>query len=117
MSVRRIVEPATAVEARRTALTAELARSEWSEFVTRHGGPDAVLSKFFPRFVDCQPVPGSVADGLWAASLRTARSISAAPDTALLSVKGLGRARLADVRAARRAVLDLDAELVDAVAR
>ena len=117
MSVRRIVEPATAIEARRTALRRELARNEWAEFVTQHGGPDAVLDKFFPRFVDCLPVPGSVADGLWAANLCTSRSISTAPDIALLSVKGLGRARLAAVRARCATVSDPDAELVDAVSR
>jgi len=117
VAMRIIVETSVSIESRRAALLSELARPEWAEFLTRHGGAESVVRSYFPRFVDSLRLPSMAADELWANGLRTASEIMGTPDDVLLSVRGIGPVRLSSIRAACACAANPDTAVTDTVVR
>lgn len=118
IAVRTVVERESAVEARMIELRSELDRAQWHEFVTLYGGAEAIVARFFPAFVDTIPgLSASAARLLANQGLTTPQRISATSDAELLSVKGLGPAKLATIRTACREASNRESAFVDRVIR
>jgi hypothetical protein len=60
--------------------------ADWRVFLNKHDGIDGVIERFFPQFMNLAP------------GLNTPNRIAAAPDKALLAIKGIGPARLKAIR-------------------
>ena len=115
-SVRQIVESKTSIEARRTQLRREIAESKWQLFCQRLGGREAVSDYFFPPFIDCIPkLTGETLQALWERGLVTAAKIETATDEELLSIKGIGPAKLKLIRQTCAMSNSKEAEWVDAL--
>lgn len=107
IAVRRIIEANDPIEHRIEKLREMLTKDEWQKFVSQRGpshisrstGVDWIIECFFPRFVGTIPkVPASAENSLSRLGLDTPNRIAAAPDETLLSIKGIGRAKLQAIR-------------------
>ena len=87
IAVRRIVEADDSIEHRIEKLREMPIVEDWRQFVSRHGGIDGIIQRFFPQFMNL------------AAGLDTPNRIAAASDKTILSIKGIGPARLKAIRA------------------
>lgn len=118
IAVRAVVEAPGTVPERLAQLRGELAKAEWSEFIAKLDGREAIYARFFPPFLET--IPGLQADtvaALWSAELTSPRTLAGASDARLRSIKGIGPAKLKAIRAACEAEPDKDAERLDKVER
>lgn len=86
IAVRRIVETDDTIEHRIEKLREMPIEAGWQVFVSKHGGIDGIIQRFFPKFINL------------AAGLDTPNRIAAASDETLLSIKGIGPAKLKAIR-------------------
>ena len=118
IKVRKIVESDGSIEDRRAALWDELIQPKWTEYCLRLGGAEAVLEKFFPRFISTiKGLPMSAVEALWEIGLTTACDLNATPDADLLSIKGIGDAKLQQIRRACKQASQPECMFIDNVIR
>ncbi|QTQ36080.1 Uncharacterized protein ToN1_19270 [Aromatoleum petrolei] len=118
VAVRGIVEQNVPVKDRMAQLKTELANESWSKFVRKLGGKQAVVERFFPRFVNTLPGLSEVTKAeLWKLRLRTPSVIETSPDATLLAVRGLGPAKLRRIRELSVPVPNTECEYADLVER
>ena len=98
-AVREIVELNEPIENRIKKLREMPISEKWKSYIERHGGIEKIIRYFFPKFIDTIPKLNlSQKDGLSKMSLITPNLIAAAPDKTLLSIKGIGQAKLKAIR-------------------
>ena len=116
--VRKIVESDGSIEDRRAALWDELIQPKWAEYCFRLGSTEAVLEKFFPRFISTiKGLPRSAVEALWEIGLTTACDLNATPDADLLSINGIGAAKLQKIRLACEQASQPECMFIDNVIR
>lgn len=99
-TVRTCVEAHDPVEGRVEKLKAVLAGPNFTRFVRRHGGADAIIDRFFPPFLNTIPtLPATAISELRSKRLSTLAKLSAVSDETLLAIKGIGPAKLKALRA------------------
>ncbi|SED97970.1 hypothetical protein [Pseudomonas anguilliseptica] len=99
--VRSIVEKRSSIDGRRRLLQEELTDDRWASYVSAHGGSDFLINRFFPPFVSTiSGLSVETQDSMIAIGLTTPRLITEAADDTLLSLKGVGPAKLQTIRAA-----------------
>lgn len=99
--VRSIVEKRSSIEERRRLLQGELTDDRWASYISAHGGSDFLINRFFPLFVSTiSGLSIETQDSMIAMGLTTPRLITEAADDTLLSLKGVGPAKLQTIRAA-----------------
>lgn len=119
IAVREIVELEESIKNRIDKLRSMLITCEWQGFVNKHGGIEAVVQKLFPRTI--RPMPklnDDVKKELKKLGLVTPQELSSATDKQLLSIKGIGPAKL---KAIREHCIDMakerDADRFDSIVR
>lgn len=118
LAVRGIVEGPQSVPFRLDALHEELKKPEWAAFCRALGGQRAIAARFFPAFLGTiKGLPKESQALMRKAKLVTPAAIAAVPDDVLLQIKGVGRAKLASIRAACSDAGDPRSEIVDQVER
>jgi len=106
IAVRRIIEAHDTIEHRIEKLREMPIVADWRIFVSKHGGIDGIIEKFFPIFMNL------------AAGLDTPNRIAAASDKTLLGIKGIGPAKLKTIRERCAAITEnRDADRVENVIR
>lgn len=100
VAIREIVELPSSIENRIQRLREMPLTFSWQKFVERHGGIEAIVQEFFPRHIAPMPkLPELTREELRKLGLVTTHLIAAATDERLLSVKGIGPAKLKAIRA------------------
>jgi hypothetical protein len=118
VAVRTIVEADGPLEFRRLRLRDLLRDSRWQEFVKRLEGTEAIVRQFFPPFIETiKGLSREAVAELWERGLTTPALLSEAPDRDILSVRGIGPAKLRGIREACAAAASRDSEFVDLVQR
>ncbi len=116
--VRLIVEGHEDLLHRRDKLKAFLRSEHWSETCAKLGGRQAIVDRFFPPFLETvKGLPSTAIAALWGAGLTTPAAISQTADSRLAQVPGLGKARIAALRAACEDAADPASEFIDLVER
>lgn len=92
---------------------------DWKPFIEKHGGIEKIIGRFFPKFIDTiHKLNLSTKDELYKLDLNTPNRIAAAPDETLLSIKGMGQAKLKVIRDYCAGITDnRDADRVEDVIR
>jgi len=99
-AVRTCVEAHDPIEVRVENLKAVLAGPDYTGFVRRHGGANAIIDRFFPPFLNTIPgLPATAITELRSKRLSTLSKLSAVSDETLLAIKGIGPAKLKTLRA------------------
>ena len=100
IAVRQAVEDSSGgLRGRLARLEAVSARPEFSRFVTAEGGVARLSDRLFPPFLSSIPsLPSNSRADLVKLGLSTAGALRAAPDHLLLTVKGIGPAKLEAIR-------------------
>lgn len=112
-SIRSIVEQVSELSARRNGLYLMLKSSPWPKFIAAHGGIDSIVEKFFPMFITTiSGLPKASQDHFSSLGCVTPKDISAMDDRYLLSIPGVGPAKLGAIRLACDASTDPEAEYV-----
>lgn len=112
-SIRSIVEQVSELSERRKGLYVMLKNSPWPKFITAHGGTDSIVDKFFPMFITTiNGLPKVSQDRLISLEHVTAKAIGAMDDRYLLSIPGIGPAKLGALRLACDTATDPEAEYV-----
>jgi hypothetical protein len=127
LAIREIVEANEPIESRVKKLQEMPLMDGWKTYVEQYGpshisnhkGMCWVTDYFFPRFLDTIPKLGGVEiEELSRLGLDTANSITDASDECLLSIKGIGRAKLQKIRSYCASVTDnRDSKRLDEVVR
>lgn len=117
LAVRAVVESVAPVPARRNALASELGEEAWRTYVTRLGGVDDIVERFFPAFISTLDIRNATQVGFRRRGLVTPAQILAASDRELLTVSGIGELTAAKCRARCAVASDPHAEFVDHVLR
>lgn len=98
-AIQEILESNISIENRIVKLREMPVAGEWKLYLDNHYGIDAVIDSFFPKFIDTIPkLSLSQKDELSKMSLITPNLIAAVPDKTLLSIKGIGKAKLKTIR-------------------
>lgn len=99
-AIRTCVEAHEPIEVRVEKLKAVLAEPDFTSFVRRHGGANTIIDRFFPLFLSTIPkLPDASVTELRRKQLTTPAKLSAASDDSLLSISGIGPAKLKALRA------------------
>lgn len=119
IAVREIVELNDSIDSRINKLREKAKGDDWRPFIRKHGGINKVIAKFFPRFIDTIPkINEATIEDLSSLSLDTPNIIAGATDEALLTVKGIGQAKLKVIRDYCAGVTsDRDAKRLESVTR
>jgi len=119
IAVREIVELEEPMKVRIDRLRSMLTTCEWQVYVKKHGGIEAVVQKLFPRTI--RPMPklnDDIKKVLKKLGLVTPQELASATDKQLLSIKGIGPAKL---KAIREHCIDMakerDADRIDTIVR
>lgn len=116
--IRMTVEADTSAQDRYHAIKSVLQLAEWRDMAGQMGGVETVACRFFPPFVDLLPGVGAEArQALVEAGIRTPAQLLSASDAALLSLKGIGKARIAAMRSMAARSPNPDSERADLVQR
>ena len=95
IAIRKIVELDEPIEKRIKKLHEVPVADDWKKYLENHGGIETVIGMYFPKFIDTIPTLNlSMKDELSKLGLNTPNRIAAAPDKKLLSIKGIGKAKL-----------------------
>jgi len=120
IAIRQIVELNESIEYRIKMLREMLSVCNWQEFLNMHGGTEEIVQYFFPRYIHPMPTlsPSAMNEFVRLRYFDTPNLIDAATDEELLSIKGIGPAKL---KAIRKHFADLskhrDADRVENVIR
>jgi len=119
IAIRKIVELDESIDTRIKKLHEMPISDEWKSYVEKHGGIEKIIRYFFPKFIDTIPsLNQSTEDELCKLNLNTSNLIAAAPDKALLSIKGIGQAKLKAIRDYCAGITDnRDSDRIDKVIR
>lgn len=99
IEVRKIVELNNSIESRIKMLKEKPKVGVWKIYVNKHGGINKIIEEFFPRFIDTIPkINNVIISEFHVLGLDTPNSIEAASDEVLLSIKGVGKAKLKVIR-------------------
>lgn len=100
LAVRAIVEANESIDVRIHKLLSMPLSDGWKEFIDALGGKEQIVSRFFPEFLTTIPgISETTKRDLVQLGLSCPSSLSAASDQVLLSVQGVGPAKLAKIRA------------------
>lgn len=119
IAVRTIVEARESIDVRIGKLHALQLIDKWAGFANAHGGMNQLAERFFPFIVNCIPqIPMTARHHLSDLGLNTANQLAAATDEALLSVRGIGPAKVQVLRCFCAGIIEnRDAERLDYVFR
>jgi len=99
ISVRQIIELDESINIRINKLRNVPMTGSWNAFVNQHGGIDRIINEFFPRFIDTIPnFNSTIIEALSKQGILTANQIRNASDDTLLSISGIGNAKLKSIR-------------------
>ena len=95
IAVRKILESNDSIENRIKMLREYPMLGDWRTYVSKLGGIESIIQRFFPRFIDTIPqINDATIAELSRLGLDTPNRIAAAPDETLLNIKGIGQAKL-----------------------
>jgi len=119
VAIREILELHEPIEKRIDKLREMPVVGDWKTYLENHDGIDKVIDRLFPKFIDTIPkLSFSMKDDLSKLSLNTPNRIAAASDKTLLSIKGIGKAKLKAIRDYCATITDnRDADRVEDVIR
>jgi len=119
IAIRKIVELDEPIETRIAKLREMLPACKWQTFLHKHGGPEKIIQHFFPRYISPMPkLPAGTVRELSKLGFDTPARIAKASDEVLLSMKGIGPAKLRAIRAhCSDMAKHRDADRVDNVTR
>tara|TARA_R110002073_G_scaffold299249_2_gene466156 strand:+ start:1876 stop:2649 length:774 start_codon:yes stop_codon:yes gene_type:complete len=99
IAVRKIVESHDSIESRSRQLNEIPIPTEWKIYLDKLWGMSHIIKTFFPRFIDTIPkINATTIEELSSLGLDTPNSIATAPDESLLSINGIGQAKLKTIR-------------------
>lgn len=102
IAIREIVELNESIENRIDKLREMLAACRWQEFISKHGGIEGIVRYFFHWNIHIQPMPtlppSAMNEFVRLGYFNTPSRIAAATDEELLSIKGIGPAKLKAIR-------------------
>jgi len=100
IAIREIVELNESIENRIDKLREMLSVCDWQEFLGKHGGTEKIVQYFFPRYIESMPTlpPSAMNEFVRLGYFNTPSRIAAATDEELLSIKGIGPAKLKAIR-------------------
>ena len=99
MFVRAILESEEPIEVRVGKLRSMVLKKEWEPFVTKLGGRESIVKRFFPEFLSTIPSLGQDAvKELQLLGADTPNRLGALSDAELLAIKGIGPAKMKKVR-------------------
>lgn len=99
LTVRSIVENELPLTERKKCLVEELSKEEWKSIVLKHGGQKQIIDYYFPSFVSILPgLSDETRKLLREKKLITPNAIAEASDNELLTIKGIGPAKLNNIR-------------------
>lgn len=101
MAIREVVEDQSlSTIQRRVGIEAVCHRSEFKEFAERHGGADEIFACLYPTILSVIPgLTASSREALTEMGIRSVGAIRSLSDKTLSSLKGLGPAKIARIRA------------------
>jgi hypothetical protein len=119
IAVRTVVEAPASIDSRIEQLREVAAQAEWQDFVGRNGGISSIIERFFPYFIATIPtLSPNARDKLYHMRLNTPEKLSTVSDETLLSIKGIGPAKLRIIREYCNSIEhNRDVEMVDQVVR
>ena len=72
---------------------------KWNAYISKHGGIDKIIDKFLPRFIDTIPYATlTIIEGLTYLGIFSPYELENATDETLISIKGVGAAKLKLIR-------------------
>jgi hypothetical protein len=99
IDVRKIVELNDTIDNRIYKIFQHPPTNEWMFYVNKHGGLESLSKKFFPLFLDTIPkLNNESIERLKELGLDTPNAIAQTHDDILLSVNGIGKAKLKTIR-------------------
>jgi hypothetical protein len=99
ISVREIVETNESIDSRINMMRKKPMTGIWKTYVVKHGGIDEIINQFFPRFINTIPkLNKTTIDELSRLGIFTANKLEAASDSSLMSINGIGKAKLKSMR-------------------
>lgn len=99
ISMREVLESNESVDNRIATLKKKSTTKEWKPYITRHGGIDEIINKFFPCFIDTIPkLNQTIIAELSKLGISTANQLEATSDSTLISIEGIGKAKLKLIR-------------------
>ncbi len=119
IAVREIVELTDSIESRINRLHEKPMVGDWKTYIEKHGGIGSVIGYLFHDFIDTIPnISFAIRNELSDLGLDTPNRIAAATDETLLSIKGIGQAKLKTIRDYCAGITDnRDADTVENVIR
>ncbi len=119
IAVREIVELTDSIESRINRLHEKPMVGDWKTYIEKHGGIGSIIGYFFHDFIDTIPnISFAIRNELSDLGLDTPNRIAAATDETLLSIKGIGQAKLKTIRDYCAGITDnRDADTVENVIR
>ena len=116
--IRGIVEKSDSIINRIIELENAVSDEKWNDFVQKLGGVKAITNYFFPCFIDTLPgLQKETVSSLRAFNLTTPASITNASDKELLALKGIGNAKLKNIRDICASASNQTSEFIDMVRR
>ncbi len=116
VALRTIVESNQSIEARRDAIEGGFISGQWRDFCILLGGHEDIKNRFFPMFIHTiNGIPSSVLLDLQNRGLTTPKKLAQESDESLLSIKGIGPAKLKAIRLAAESATNQNAEFLDLV--
>lgn len=115
IAVRSIVEREGTATSRSSQLRDELERPCWAHACKKLGGWRAIVDHFFPPFIDS--LPREAASFLRGKGVKTPAAVARVTDGDILAIKGIGPAKLLQIRTACSEAANPDEELLDFVYR
>lgn len=99
ITIRKIVELNDSIESRIKIPREYPVIGDWRTCLESHDGIDNIIEELFPRFIQTIPkINKAEISGLMSLGLITPNLIAAASDEAILSIKGIGHAKLKTLR-------------------
>lgn len=119
ITIRRVVETHEPIMHRISKLREISIEGNWESFIKIHGRIEAIIVRFFSRFVDTIPeLDIEIIDELSRLGLDTPNHIAVAPDGIILGIKGVGLPQLNLIRTYCAAISDnRDANIVEKIVR
>lgn len=118
LSIRSIAERQASIDKRVQSLKEEMSSEHWQDIVKKMKGMDGIIDRLFPFFVNSIPkIPQHLTESLKAKGLTNPKKILEAEDEELLSIKGIGPARLAAIKKYCEKNPDYDNDRLDLVER
>lgn len=118
IAVSEILELSESIDGRIEKLHTFWSTGQWKKEKESEGGVEAVINRFFPRFVETIPgVSVALAEEMCSLGISTANKVLSATDEELINIKGVGKTRLKKIREYCATSTKKDSDRIDLVIR